>query len=315
MLDEIVLTRPMSLASSQDEAWRLRGGLADLELVMAEGKHLDENDRTMTAPQIRQKCRFTDFPLKFFNEKLTQAYEKEWDASLAPVILHCLVKDREDRKDGRQRVVKEVREMHPVFKRFPVKIFTEKLKEARAENPVPPKWPKSLAKIALQELIEAGFDRDNEGNELSLKNILEMDERFYLYPSFKTYLHDLRKNINQLQLNADRDQHAINHHLEKYPPSQMDARRLDIHGHWIQYPKWQGSIAKDMLLQDLTYLIQHDLLRGPNSIKPELLRLSSEEYKKYPLKVFRDHIHQEIRSMKQTNWNKHEKDEQRRKLK
>ena len=111
--------------NDQDIAWHQRGGLTDLELVMAEGKHLDdENGRTMTAQKIRTKCCFTDFSMKFFNEKLTQAYEKEWEDGLAPVILHCLVKDREDRKDGRQRDVKGDREMHPLLKRFPLKIFT-----------------------------------------------------------------------------------------------------------------------------------------------------------------------------------------------
>jgi hypothetical protein len=302
--------------NNQDLAWHQRGSLADLELVMDEGKHLDdENGWPMTAQKIRSKCGFTDFSLKFFNEKLTQAYEKEWEDGLAPVILHCLVKDREDRKDGHQRVVKEVREMHPLLKRFPLKIFTEKLKEARAENPLPPKWPKSLAKVHLRELIEVGFDRDNEGNNLPIQDIFEMDERFSLYPSFQKYLHDMRNNVNQLQLNADRDQRAINHHLEKYPPSQMDARRIDIHGNWIQYPKWQGSIAKVMLLQDLIFVIQHDFLRGPNRIKPEKWWLSSSEYKKYPLKVFREHIYQEIRSMKQTNWNNYKKNKDRQKLK
>jgi hypothetical protein len=303
-----------SFPNEQETAWS-RGGLADLELVMAAGQHLDENGRTMTAQEIRKKCRFTDFPLKFFNEKLTQAYEKEWDDSLASVVLHCLVKDREDRKDGRQRVAKEVREMHPLLKEFPMKIFAEKLKEARDENPLPPKWGKSLAKVHLQELIEAGFDRDNEGNDLPLKDIFEMDERFSLYPGFQNYLHGMRNNINQLQLNADRDQRAINHHLQKYPPSHMDAQRLDIHGNWIQYPKWHCSIAKVMLLNDLTYAIEHDLIRGPNPIKPEAWWWSSREYKKYPLKVFREHIYQEIRSMKQTNWNNHQKNEHRRKLK
>lgn len=125
----------------------------------------------------------------------------------------------------------------------------------------------------------------------------------------------MRKSINQLQLKADRDHRSICHHLEKYPPSLMDARRMDIKGNWIQYPKWQGSPAKLMLLHDLTYMLQHDLLRGPNQVKPKTLWLSSDEYQKYPLKVFREHMTQEIRSMKQTNWNNNQKEEKHSKLK
>jgi hypothetical protein len=298
-----------------NEAWYLTNAHDNLNSIMAEGKHLDAEGRSMTAQQVRQKCKFTFFPLKFFNAKLTDAYEKEWEDGIAPIVLDCLVKDREDRKDGRQRVVKQVREMHQLFKRYPIKIFEEKLKQARSENPLPPNWPKSLAKLHLGELIEVGFDRDDEGNELPHEEILDMDERFSLYPEFKTYLKQMRDRINTLQLNADRDQIAIQHHLLKYPPSSMDAPRLDIHGNMVQYPKWQGSVAKDMLLRDLTYMIEHDLLCGPNRITPNNLWLSDGEYKKYPLKVFREHIYQAIRSSKQTNWNNLQKKERLSKLK
>ena len=260
---------------------------------------------------IRQKG-FTCFPVKYFNQKLTEAYEGEWNDGLGPVVLDCLVKDREDRKDGRQRAAKEVRDFHRLFKRIPLKYFTEVLKEAREANPPPPKWSKSLAKLNLEALVEVGFDRDDDGNQLLLENILEMDERFHLYPSFASYLKKVRETVDCRQLKADRDQAAINQHLEKHPPSQTDAPRIDISGNFVVYPKWQGSEAKNLLLQDIIFLIENDLF---NDVKPKTLWLLRYEYKEYPLKVFREHIYQAIRTSKQINYNNHRKELKLSKLK
>jgi hypothetical protein len=300
--------------AEQENFWDQSGAGALLKKRMAEDKHLDNEGKSLTVHKIRQ-LGFRFFPVKFFSEKLVAAYEDEWDNSFAPVVLDCLVKDRDDRKNGKAKAAKVIREMDTLFMRFPIKIFTEKLQQARADNPLPPKWPKSLARVHLKELVAAGFDRDNEGNELPIGQILEMDERFLLYPDFKTNLIKMRDTTIQLQLDADRDQIAINHHLQKHPPSTMDAPRIDIRGNLVQYPKWQGSAAKLLLLQDLLFLLDHDLLRGPDRIKPQTLHSSHYEYEKFPLKVFRQHIYQEFRSMKQTNWNNHQKREQLSKLK
>ena len=146
---------------------------------------------------------------------------------------------------------------------------------------------------------------------------MEFDERFKLYPSFGDYVAKMREGIQQQQLDADDQQHAINQYLAKHPPSRMDAPRIDIHGKWIQYPKWQGSQAQKMLCIDLEYLLQHDLLEmtNPNYVKPEKLWNSHEIYKEFPLKVFREHIYQTLRTVKQIKWNNHLKKEKLSKLK
>jgi hypothetical protein len=64
---------PMDPNEQHNEAWYLSNAHANLNRIMAEGKHLDAEGRSTTAQQVRQKCNFTFFTLKFFNAKLTEA--------------------------------------------------------------------------------------------------------------------------------------------------------------------------------------------------------------------------------------------------
>jgi hypothetical protein len=58
---------PMDPDEQHNEAWYLTNAHDNLNNIMAEGKHLDAEGRSMTAQQVQQKCNFTFFSLNFFN--------------------------------------------------------------------------------------------------------------------------------------------------------------------------------------------------------------------------------------------------------
>lgn len=58
------------------------------------------------------------------------------------------------------------------------------------------------------------------------------------------------------------------------------------------YPRWHGSAAQKLLKEDVSNKLQE-------AMKPRELRLTRPEYQEFPLKVFRDHVQQEIRERKE----------------
>jgi len=61
------------------------------------------------------------------------------------------------------------------------------------------------------------------------------------------------------------------------------------------YPRWDGSDAQRLLKLDMNY-------GKHNHMQPSVLHKSQQENQKFPLKVFRDHIHQEIWSRNQKSY-------------
>ena len=60
-------------------------------------------------------------------------------------------------------------------------------------------------------------------------------------------------------------------------------------------------------LTDLIYMMETKTLTGPDRVMPHELWLSRPDYQEFPLDVFRGHIHKEIKSAKQSNWNEGQK--------
>ena len=54
-------------------------------------------------------------------------------------------------------------------------------------------------------------------------------------------------------------------------------------------------------------MMKNKTLTGPDRVMPHELWLSRTEYQESPLDVFRGHIHKEIKSAKQSNWNEGQK--------
>jgi len=103
---------------------------------------------------------------------------------------------------------------------------------------------------------------------------------------FRGCLRTLRKSVGKDQERALSDNQAFVQYRLNHPVvAANDGSR--------KYPRWNGSDAERMLKED----IESGALV---SMRPRELRLSRSEYQKWPLQVFRGHIHQEIRSKVET---------------
>jgi hypothetical protein len=118
------------------------------------------------------------------------------------------------------------------------------------------------------------------------KKIYEMRPEYkpYIYERFQSNYKNLLESIKKDQAKADSDSAALAHDFRLRPPVAYTSKG---------YPRWDGSNAQRFLKEDF------------NAGKVEKfttmeLRQSRPEYQDFPLKVFRDHIHQERRSRTET---------------
>jgi len=100
---------------------------------------------------------------------------------------------------------------------------------------------------------------------------------------FKRRLKALRENILTTRSRADEDKEAFDVFVKNHPKSDIAANGL--------YPEWEGSDAQKQLREDMKN-------NKHNTMAPQELHDSNEAYDLFPLKVFRDHIYQEMRTEK-----------------
>lgn len=143
---------------------------------------------------------------------------------------------------------------------------------------------------------------DSEARHILLKDLaegvvpMEPDESmptnviFTSHPEFATYgyrlfssrLSGLRKIVKRDMSRAETDkQRFINFKANN------ETHSMTAHG----YPEWDGSDARKKLIED----IDSGLV---DTLEPAELWNLREEYEPFPLKVFRDHIYQEIGTRK-----------------
>jgi hypothetical protein len=72
-------------------------------------------------------------------------------------------------------------------------------------------------------------------------------------------------------------------------------------------PRWEGGLAERLLKLDIA---DNKHLR----LKPEVLRITKAAYQDYPLKVFRNHIDQEVRAQKFLTYHRAKKNKKLRAL-
>lgn len=142
-------------------------------------------------------------------------------------------------------------------------------------------WAKSSAKQLLEKDIRQGVVTvDSDPIEV----YYQMHNQVYLqydFNKFKNYLKTLLKSHSSKQQQASLDSEALSNDLKIYPRCDASSRA---------YPRWDGSTAQRLLQEDA------NISSGMNmALSPMELRDSQEAYKQFPLKVFRDHIHQEQR--------------------
>ena len=141
------------------------------------------------------------------------------------------------------------------------------------------KWITSYARQKLTEDIVDGVVTE----DMDAKSVYEMHEGLYKpfkFMNFKQNIKSCHAAVKRDKGHAQNDAAEIAHDRDLHPPVQTNARG---------YPRWHGSDAERWLKHDMN-LQQH------MQMTPKELQNTRDEYKVFPLQVFRDHIHQEKRS-------------------
>jgi hypothetical protein len=161
------------------------------------------------------------------------------------------------------------------------------------KKPKPPPWRHSDAKKQLAKDILDGKTDDKDP-----KQVHEMRAEYteYKLANFRTNFKNLQTSLSTLQDRADDDEAAFIHD-----------EGLNLRANNKPYPRWGGTEAEKLL--------QEDIDNGRNlTMKPRELQATRAEYSAYPLKVFRDHVQQEIRSRRERPYwmaRKREKEEKK----
>lgn len=140
-------------------------------------------------------------------------------------------------------------------------------------------WRQSKAKkLLIKGILDGLYPSSMKPQQVYL---LRTEFQDYPYERFRDNLKNLRAALKRDTERADSDHAALMSDLELHPP--------DKAVHNKDYPRWVGSAAETLLKFDVT--------QGNHIGKtPEELYFMHEEYEEFPLKVFRDHIEQEVRS-------------------
>jgi hypothetical protein len=142
------------------------------------------------------------------------------------------------------------------------------------------KWETSKAKKLLMDDIKS----NTVTADMRPKEVQKMRNEYAAinYNLFSSRLRNLRKQITTQQERSENNKKAHDHDRKLYPIGLFDSSGL---------PRWHGSSA--------AVLLKEDLLAGRYTIgQPKVLYQSRAEYQRFPLTVFRRHIHQQIKTEK-----------------
>jgi hypothetical protein len=142
------------------------------------------------------------------------------------------------------------------------------------------KWSKSKARALLEnDLLKGRIPLDNDIMSTDEVYMQRVEFAETSHEKFARRLYALRVQCRLVLARAATDAAAFDH--DSRFRAQVVPQRL----------RWEGSEAADWLTYDVEQ--NHHLL-----MKPQDLHRSRPEYQEYPLQVFRDHIHQEIKTRK-----------------
>lgn len=160
-------------------------------------------------------------------------------------------------------------------------------------------WHDSRAKAILLKGLEDGTIPLTVA-EIGPKDVFKMDPEFqkYKYENFRTNLNTLRKATKSRKVNSAFDEDALQKDRQIVQRDTITQRG---------YPFWPESDARKLL--------ERDLKEGRHlRMTPKILHMTRPEYRIFPLSVFRDHIHQELRCQRERpywNYKKSQKKRQR----
>ena len=141
--------------------------------------------------------------------------------------------------------------------------------------------PWEIAKPILRELYLDGSIDD----AMKPKEVWALQPEFVdvKYENFRTNFAKMKKSIKENQNRADNDETGFLHDMTIYKLAKVSG------GYW------DGSEAQQLLKRDIRK-------RRHEKMKPEFLHLSRSQYQEFSLEKFRGHIHQELRSERETNY-------------
>jgi hypothetical protein len=196
---------------------------------------------------------------------------------------------------------KEVYDLCPeLFHQYEYKRFQTNLRNLRKSHEEksidesgkkPPSWQKSKAKDYLLEILLQGGDIERMSEE-EIYNLSPLFKE-YKFLRFKTNLKNLRDTISKDRELVAFDEKAIANDNNLYPPA---------------IGRWDGSLAQRLLKQSVKD-------KEHQGYKPKALHQTDVAYQQFPLDVFRKHIYQEERALKETSYwlSKRKKDEKKKK--
>ena len=182
-----------------------------------------------------------------------------------------------------------------------------------------PRWgvKECKGKPLLEWMIIHGRDRYADGHlqgqEVPASIIHQSCDEFKIYnkKNFETNCKKLREIVAKKKATAEAEAIAIKEQMEAFPPSQFHIKGVE--GEEVMYPRWSGHVAQKLLRFDiqngcLDHKYDDDATwfsadTPKERMCPELLWHARPVYRLWPLTVFRDHIYQEIKAMKQHQWN------------
>lgn len=158
------------------------------------------------------------------------------------------------------------------------------------DKPKVEEWKKSEAKRLLIRLIN---DDNSWVHRMSPEDIYKSNPMFenYPLPKFKEYLKCLQKGAADLKEIVGVNEQEIWQELIAFPREEMTDRG---------YPFWDTHPARALLENDIKDReADADDGDADDGMKPKQLWESREEYKEFPLSVFRGHIYQERRRQRE----------------
>jgi hypothetical protein len=144
-------------------------------------------------------------------------------------------------------------------------------------------WKDSDAKrLLVQDLMSGEIPLDPNEMEPATVYLQRPEFADFRYERFRDRLRFLRAQIHASKHHASSDSAKLAHDRQIYPKKSNNHRGE---------PRWEGSDAEQLLKRDMD--------EGKNtSVTPLEFYQSRNEYKNYPLTVFRKHIDQEERRRK-----------------
>ena len=199
-------------------------------------------------------------------------FESLFSFSLSSLLQTTMTKGRKDTaepsgSDGKKDVKKE-----------------KKPKDKQRDESPDYKWVNSLArKLLHDDIVGRRIPLEDDGS-MTTEEIFHQRPEYTAsgWKRFPKRLQALRQQIKREETRATKDEAYFQNYISNHPPSETTGKG---------YIEWEGSQAQVLLNTDIDNGLH-------TTMKPKELWKLHDEYQEFPLKVFADHIKQEVGTRK-----------------